>query len=89
MKIKESKEKTRESLSDICLEDISGGKNTVNFIHEGKTTCTLVVEGKKIICKSGDLKDVPKNVFVDVMTTKDNLKFSKEEAEEIYKRYTV
>lgn len=86
MKNDENK-KNHQELTDAVLDSVSGGKNTVNFIHDGKTTCTLIVENKKVTSVNGKL-DVPKDIFLEVMMTKDNLKFSKKEAEKIYRDLT-
>ncbi len=75
-------------LADADLSNIYGGKDTVNFIHNGKTTCTLIVENKKVVSLDGNLKDVPKDVFIIGITQKESLNLSNEEAEKMYKDLT-
>ena len=75
-------------LADTDLSNICGGKDTVNFIHDGETTCTLIVENKKVVSVNGNLKNVPKNVFICGITQKESLNFSKEEAERLYEKLT-
>ena len=75
-------------LADTDLSNICGGKDTVNFIHDGKTTCTLIVENKKVVSLDGNLKDVPKDVFIIGITQKESLNLSNEEAEKMYKDLT-
>lgn len=75
-------------LADTALSNICGGKDTVNFIHNGKTTCTLIVENKKVVSLDGNLKDVPKDVFIIGITQKESLNFSEKEAKILYEKLT-
>lgn len=87
MRLTENKE-SYAKLADTDLSNIYGGKDTVNFIHDGKTTCTLIVENKKVVSVNGNLKNVPENIFIIGITQKESLNFSKEEAKKIYKELT-
>ena len=70
---------------DIDYYDPLKEKERLKDVMAGAKAAVLVVPSATAIKL---LPHIPKDIFLEVMMTKDNLKFSKEEAEKIYRDLT-